>query len=109
MCGSMTPARAARTRPNISTPSEVISIRTALASAGSALRVYQAGVFQAPHLHSHRRLRAVVECGEMGNACRALILDRAQQPRLRPRHVELCALGGQSVQLGDHTQKLDAK
>ena len=60
----------------------------------------QAGVLEPADLGGHRRLRAVVERGQVGDAGRALVLDRRQQPGLREGQLQPDALGGQAVEPG---------
>ena len=70
---------------------------------------HQSGVLEATHLGGHRRLGAVVQGGEVGDARLAAILDGGQQPRLRPRHRELCALVGQTVEPRDRAEQIAAQ
>jgi len=66
----------------------------------------QAGELEAADLCGHGRLRAVIQCGEIGDPCGVLVLDHRQQAGLGERQLHPDTLGGQPVDSGDHGQQV---
>lgn len=62
---------------------------------------YQGTLLEAADLRGHGGLRAVVEGGEVGDAGRALVLDRREKPGLGEGEFHLHALGGEPIQSRD--------
>ena len=67
---------------------------------------HQTGLLEPAHQGCHRRLRTVVQLGELRDAgALAAVLDGAQQPGLSPRQRKPDTRGGQPVEAGDHRQQ----
>ncbi|GAB4911042.1 hypothetical protein MAHJHV47_26140 [Mycobacterium avium subsp. hominissuis] len=86
-------------------PSAVMRIRTARI-AGIDRSGDQARFLESAHLRRHRRLRAVVDGGQVTDPGLAVSFDGCQQPGLRCRQRHLDALGGQPVEPRDHGEQV---
>lgn len=61
------------------------------------------------YLGGHRGLRTMVEGGQVGDACLALVLDGGQQTGLRKRDRHPDTLVGQPIDSGHHREQIGAK